>query len=325
MYGFDDAAGEVFGSAAADTGGGGGSSAGGLMGTGGGWDAWTSGLVNYWSAQSANRMNRANSTWAFNSALEADNTAVQRRQRDLAAAGINPILAAGQSAGSPGSPSVAPARGPGEAATAGYQSAKMASAASAKMEAEAENVTADTDLKERQMANVEADTILRGATAKEIQERTLNLVDEGRRIREDVLRIRQDVVTAKSQGEKMEKEKELIDQERRLKYVETVLNGLRIPAALNAANVESGWFKQNVSPFLHDIAEIFSTAAGAATSVAAGRFAYKGVAGNEAKHAGKHTGGATSSGGARPDASHGEPYRYRGTILPDTGEIVRRR
>lgn len=123
-------------------------------------------------AEKQRQFNAEQAELAFNRSLSADSTKYQRQVSDLSAAGLNPMLAVSQSAGS-----VQASPASGDSASGSLVNlGSLISAISQNKVADAE-----VKLKEAETANTEADTALKRATESETIER-----ERGSRIVNDI-------------------------------------------------------------------------------------------------------------------------------------------
>lgn len=265
------------------------------------------GTTSYLGAQQTNRYNRDNVTNAQWFEREMSGSAMQRRAKDLDAAGLNPILAVANQQGA--SSSSGHAQAPAASPIGNAINGAVAAASLRKAEAETRNLEADTSIKEVESQRVVSDTYLKNASAAQIKALTQRVATEIEHLKQEINESGYRVGQIRVDTDRIQAERDLATARTKLTRLESLHSALKLPHALAESSHSSSWWGKNISPYLSDVGSLVSTAAGAAGAVAAGRFATKGVAANAAKEGGKDT----------------HPFvRRRGEVIDKDGVILRR-
>ena len=211
-------------------------------------------------------------------------TAYQRATADMSAAGLNPMLAYSQGGASSAGGAQATSQNVQPQAVASAAQASLASTQMEVQRAQAENIRADTELKQAQIPNIHQQTVTSGADA-ELKGGQLTQVREAvRKINHEIQNIDQDTALKIRQGNSQAELQRVYEQTASKLSQETAnlslthaqiaalttkilfenhLLNLSFNKAQNASDAESTWFKRNISPYLDDVQK----ATGSASSI----------------------------------------------------------
>lgn len=205
------------------------------------------------------------------------NTAHQREVRDLAAAGLNPMLTLGHPGAPSASTGIPDVKGIGATAFSNYMQSQATKALIDKTKAE--TTTADTQSAKNaaetglifQQANETASRIpVNGQTIYLLKGQAEKLGAET-----DLTRMQMDLVEQEIQNAVLTGR--LIKADTGVKEVDAILRKLDVPRAQAEAAKAGNWYGKYVSPYLHDAGSVAGTASSALGAGAAGRFIFRGA------------------------------------------------